>query len=314
MSEIEEEIRRQMIAERQRTHTAAIAAAPRQYPGDHQEYVPPHARKHQGGIVGILTAIGAALAKFGAPLLALLGKLKFLLIFKTFLITGGSMIVSMWAWSMAFGWPFAVGIVLLIFVHESGHAIAGKALGHPIGPMVFMPFMGAFVSIRRARNIVEDAFIGIMGPVFGTVGGVVCLVIYQLTGNFFWAALAQFNFFINLFNLLPMPPLDGSWITPLFSPKLLLLGVVLLFVIAPSNPMIWILGFMSLPRIIGGWKAKPTDQYYRASNAARWKYGLAYLGLAAFLGYGYIALHETMVQRYRPGQQVVMQVDQKTRS
>jgi Zn-dependent protease len=215
----------------------------------------------------------------------------------------------MWVWSLQFGWLFAVGIVVLIFIHESGHAIAGKALGHKIGPMVFVPGMGAFVAIGRARNIVEDAHIGIMGPVFGTLGGIVCLVIYQIVHDPFWLALAHFNFFINLFNLLPMPPLDGSWITPLFSPKLLLFGVILLFVVAPANPLIWILGLMSLPRIIGGWKAKPDDAYYKAPLAARVKYGVAYLGLAAFLGYSYLTLHNELKERMRPTQQVAVQAE-----
>ena len=249
--------------------------------------------KAKGGILGGIASALLLLAKVGAPLLALLAKLKFLLValklltFGKFLLGGGSMLLSMWVWASLYGWPFGVGIVLLIFIHECGHALAARMRGIPTGIMVFIPLMGAFVTTKRyGKNIVEDAFIGIMGPVFGTLAGVGCLVIYALTPAHspFWLALAQFNFFMNLFNLAPTAPLDGGWITPLFSPKLLAVGAVLLLFLVPYNPLILILALMSLPRIISGWKAKPEESpYYQATAADRWKFGAAYLGLAAFL-------------------------------
>jgi Zn-dependent protease len=314
MSEIEEEIRRQMIAERYaaRAAEAARSRTPDQEPPPRQSKL--QAAKSQGGWIGALAALALLLAKFWGPLLLLLSKLKFLALFKTFFITGGTMIASMWAWSTVFGWTFAVGFVILILVHESGHAIAGKALGHKVGPMVFVPFMGAFVSIGHTRNIVEDAHIGIMGPVFGTLGGLACLAIYQLSPSPYWLALANVTFFMNLFNLLPMPPLDGSWITPLISPKLLVAGVILLFVVAPSNPMIWILGLLSIPRIIQGWKAKGSDPFYQAPAAARWKYGLAYVGLAAFLALSNMMLHDELRSHRRTPQAAIARLDLEQRS
>ena len=49
---------------------------------------------------------------------------------------------------------------------------------------------------------------------------------------------------------------------------------------------------MSLPRIISGWKAKPEESpYYQATAADRWKFGAAYLGLAAFLALACYGLH-----------------------
>ncbi len=243
-------------------------------------------------------------------MLALLAKLKFLLValklltFGKFLLGGGSMLLSMWAWASLYGWPFGIGIVLLIFIHECGHALAARLRGIPTGIMVFIPLMGAFVTTKRyGKNIVEDAFIGIMGPVFGTLAGLGCLVIYALTPSHspFWLALAQFNFFMNLFNLAPTPPLDGGWITPLFSPKLLAVGAVLLLFLVPYNPMILLLALMSLPRIISGWKAKPEDSpYYQATAADRWKFGAAYLGLAAFLALAYYGLHVRLLALPHP--------------
>src|SRR5205085_7980468 len=123
-------------------------------------------------------------------------------------------------------------------------------------------------------------------PVFGTIGGIFCVLMYPITGSIFWLYLARINFLMNLFNLLPTPPLDGGWIAPVFSPKLLALGVVLLFVVGVSNPMIWILALMSLPRIIAGWKADPATQpYYKVKPGDRLIFGISYIALAAFLAF-----------------------------
>ncbi len=278
MSEIEEEIRRQMLAEREQTLPSPSTVAE-----------PPlkestlHRWQSRGGLLGALATVLLMLAKVGAPVFAVLAKLKGVLIglkFLTFgkvLITGGSMFVSMWAYAQLFGWPFAVGIVLLIFIHEFGHAFAGYLRGKPFGMMVFIPLMGAFVTLKRGgSNLAEAAFIGIMGPVFGTLGGLACLGIHLIYPSLFWLALAYWNFSINLFNLTPMAPLDGGWIVPVFSPKLLAAGVVLLFILAPRNPLIWVLAFLSIPRIISAWKAKPAeDPYYRVQPIDRLRYGIA---------------------------------------
>jgi len=237
------------------------------------------------------------LAKVGGPLILLLSKLKFLLVGAKIALALGSMLVSMWAYSAVFGWRLAVGIVLLIFIHECGHALAAKVRGIPTGIMVFVPFMGAFVTTKRyGQNLEEDAFIGIMGPFVGSLASLACYLMYIPTGNPFWIVLGQWGFFVNLFNLLPTPPLDGGWIAPLFSPKLLAIGAVIAVVVGFRNPLIWILLVASIPRIISGWKADPkTQPYYKVPAAAKWKYGIAYLGLAALLAVGGSISHGVMV-------------------
>jgi Zn-dependent protease len=286
MSDIEEEIRRQMLAERQQQAGQQQGGQYTYNPVPPPEQKPStlHRWKSQGGLLGGLASILLVLAKFFGPIFVVLSKLKFLAFAGKFLLTGGSMLASMWLEAMVFGWPLAVGIVLLIFIHECGHALAAKILGREVKGMIFIPFMGAAVATRGGRNVVENAFIGIMGPVFGTLGGLACMAIFMVHPMRFWLVLARWNFAINLFNLLPTAPLDGGWITPIFSAKLLAVGVVLLFAVAPANPFIWLLALMSIPRIISGWKARPDDPYYQATANDRIKYGLAYLGLAAFLG------------------------------
>ena len=250
-------------------------------------------QKHKGGIGGAVAGLLLILAKYGSIALALLGKLKFLAIGVKLFITFGSMLVSMWAYAMRYGWPFGIGMVMLIFIHECGHAMAAKMRGVPTNFMIFIPFMGAAVfTARHGENLEQDAFIGIMGPVVGTAAAAACAAVGLATGNPFWLSLAQWGFLINLFNLIPTAPLDGGWIVPLFSPKALAFGAVFMVALGFLNPFIWLLGILSLPRIIGGWKADPATQpYYRVDPAVRIKYGLAYVGLAAFLGISWGLTH-----------------------
>jgi Zn-dependent protease len=274
------------------------------YPSASQAPPPPrrqsklHQLQSQGGIWGALATILILLAKFGGVLLGLLVKLKGLLVGLKFLtlgkvlVTGGSMLLTIVLESFALGWPFAVGLTMLIFIHESGHAIAAHRKGIGWSAMLFIPFFGAMYAGKRGgKTVGEDAFIGIMGPVFGTIGGILCVLIYFVNGSIFWLHLARFNFLMNLFNLLPTVPLDGGWIVPVFSSKILAFGVVLLLLVGFHNPMIWILAMMSLPRIIGGWKADPeTQPYYRVKPGERWIYGVSYIALAAFLAFSGIWL------------------------
>lgn len=294
--EIEEAIRRQMLAERAAAAAAEAAQAEMLAAQQAQPQEGPlHRWQKMGGVLGTIATVLLLVFKFIGPLVS---GLK-LLPFGKFLITGGSMLISMFAYAASMGWPMGVGLVLSIFVHECGHAYAARRLGMPFSFMVFVPFMGAMVAHKRGgQDIVQDAYVGIMGPVWGTLFGIASFGLYWVTGNPFFIALAWLTFFLNLFNLAPMAPLDGGWIVPLFSPKLLALGVVLLFIIAPRNPLIWVLALMSLPRVISGWKAKPgEDPYYQAPKAARIKYGLLYLGLALFLAVSFLMAQDFIQQQ-----------------
>jgi Zn-dependent protease len=131
------------------------------------------------------------------------------------------MFISIWAYALFLGWQFAVGFVLLIFVHECGHLIAAKKVGLKVTTPAFIPFMGALITLREApRNAWIEAQVGIGGPLLGTVGSAVCVGIYYLTGNPLFMALAYTGFFLNLFNLAPISPLDGGRIVTALSPWL----------------------------------------------------------------------------------------------
>ena len=155
---------------------------------------------------------GQKLKKFLGPvgvglvlLLKFAAKLKFLL---PFLKTGGTMIISVWAYAMMWGWQFAAGFVILIFIHECGHLLAARQHGLKVGAPVFIPFMGALIALKEApRNAWIEADVGIGGPLLGSLGAAACEVIYYFTGNPMFRALAYTGFFLNLFNLAPI----GFW-------------------------------------------------------------------------------------------------------
>jgi Zn-dependent protease len=143
-------------------------------------------------------------------------------------------------------------MVLMIFIHECGHAFAGHLKGKPWGIMMFIPFMGAFVTIRGGKDARRGCVYRIAGPIVGTMAGLGTLLIFAVTKNPFWLAVSSWCFMINLFNLLPVAPLDGGWIVPLFSSRILAVTAVLLLPLAYFNPLIILLALASIPRIIAG--------------------------------------------------------------
>lgn len=217
-----------------------------------------------------------------------LAKLKFLL---PFLKTGGTMLLSIWAYAFFWGWQFAVGFVLLIFVHECGHLIAAKAVGLKVTTPAFIPFMGALITLKEApRNAWIEAIVGIGGPILGTVGAAVCVGIYYLTGNSLFLALAYTGFFLNLFNLAPISPLDGGRIVTALSPWLWILGFIALIcmVVAHFNFILLVILAVSLPRLFSLFRRKTEAErrYFEVTPAQRVIMGTLYFGLIVLLVFG----------------------------
>lgn len=149
-------------------------------------------------------------AGVGAVLLALLN-LKWVALGAKFLLSFGTLALSIVAWAQFFGFWFATGFVLLIFVHEMGHVIALRAYGVKASVPIFVPFIGAFIALKEMPpNSKAAAVIALAGPALGTVGAITCYGIGLQSGAPIWYALASTAFFINLFNLIPIYPLDGG--------------------------------------------------------------------------------------------------------
>ena len=146
------------------------------------------------------------LRKLFGPVIAIgIAALKFGFVFVKF----GSIFIALAAYALIFGWKFAVGFVLLILIHETGHYIEAKREGlHPKLP-VFIPFLGAYVQYTRGHPW-QTVRVAIAGPILGGAAAAVCLAIAQSNGSRLMYALAYSGFFLNLFNMLPFGIFDGG--------------------------------------------------------------------------------------------------------
>ena len=155
----------------------------------------------------------AAVAAAGAGLLFVLGKAKFLGLFAGVLKfkTLATMLLSIGAYAIEWGWLFALGFVLLIFVHEMGHAVALRSEGIPAGAPVFIPFVGAFVAMQgQPRDAGVEARVAIAGPVAGSLAAWAVLGAGLALEQRLLVALGHTAVLLNLFNLVPVSPLDGG--------------------------------------------------------------------------------------------------------
>jgi Zn-dependent protease len=272
--------------------TAPQSPAPDYYP---PSYTPEPANKPPlwKRARGPLAALGAILLKFGVKAKALLLVLPKLKLFTT----SASMLVSIAAYALIWGWRFGVGFVLLLFVHEMGHVLQLRREGIKASAPMFIPFLGALVAMKELpKDAGAEARVGLAGPVLGSLGALACVGIYALTGNELFKALAFVGFFLNLFNLAPVLPLDGGRAMAALSPKLWFAGFGLLVVVAVLYPN----PIMLLILLFGGmetwrrWKARKDPEsleYHQVSARTRWAVAGVYVGLAVALALGMDATH-----------------------
>lgn len=252
------------------------------------------------------TTLRDVLRKLWAPIAAvgfLLWKLKFVFaaVFKFKLFTvAGSMLVSIAAYALLWGWQFAAGFVLLLLVHETGHVLEAKRQGLPASAPMFIPFLGALITLKQMpENAWNEAKVAIAGPVIGGLGAAAVWGIGEAIDSELLVALAFTGFFLNLFNLAPISPLDGGRIVAAIHPALWLAGLAVLLgltIVAPNPILILIL-------VLGGleswrrWKHRNepgTEAYYRVTPTQRVVTGVAYIALAALLTLG---MSGTFVER-----------------
>ena len=146
--------------------------------------------------------------KIGIAGLASLGfkLLKSAKVFKAILAFG-----SLAAYSWLFSFHFALILIGCLVFHEYGHLRAMRHFGFPTKGMYLIPFVGGLAVMDSSVNTRWQAVvIAIMGPMFGLLLSVIAVVLYYVTGNVYFAAIASFNALLNLFNLLPVLPLDGG--------------------------------------------------------------------------------------------------------
>jgi Zn-dependent protease len=175
-------------------------------------------RPRRGVIGGVVAGLLLLLTKGKALLLllatkggALLSALKFGKLGATLLTMGA----SIGYYASLYHWKFALGLVVLILVHELGHGLAAKRLGLKVGAPIFIPGFGAVIALKeQPRSTWASAIIGYGGPLAGTLGGVVVLAFGRFAFDAGLATvLAHVTFLLNCFNLVPVGGLDGDRIS-----------------------------------------------------------------------------------------------------
>jgi Zn-dependent protease len=214
------------------------------------------------------------------------------------LLSGGSMLLSLVTYAFLFGWRYAAGFVALIFAHEMGHFLAARQRGLEVGLPTFIPFVGAWIQLKEQPMDAEtEAYVGIAGPMLGSAAAFVCYLVAQNEGSKLLMALAYAGFVLNLFNLIPLSPLDGGRIVSVISPRIWLVGVPILVAVffwSPS-PLLVIIAILAAPQVWAALTSRGAAAgaaYYRASASVRFSYGAQYLALAAFLAVMAYEVHE----------------------
>jgi len=249
--------------------------------------------RRNGVAAGILAFLGLVLSK-----LSYIG--LFALKFKGLLVTVISTGVTALIYAQLFGWAFGVGIVLLILIHESGHVVVARIMGLPVTLPVMIPFLGAFVSMKQQpRSVAQESIMAIGGPVLGSIAAGLCYLGYlampdSSTGQLL-RALAYFGFLINLFNLIPLTPLDGGRVTSLLSKwfnvaGLLIAAGLLLFetqsgtTVSPVLFLVLIFGAFATWQRFRSTVLNPA--YYAVAAQTKVIVGSLYLALLFALGLG----------------------------
>jgi Zn-dependent protease len=242
-----------------------------------------------------LAAVVALVAKFFAAIkggLLLLPKLKLL-------TTGATALVSVAAYSLFWGWTFALGFVVLLFVHEMGHVIQLRREGLKASAPMFIPFFGAVVMAKSlGENALAEARVGLAGPILGTIGCGVCLAIGEATNSDMLRALAYVGFFLNLINLVPVVPFDGGRAMAAMAPVMWFigLGALVALLVIVGNPFLLLFVFLGGMETWHRWKQRKTRSleqaaYYRVSQRNRLLVGVVYIGLILVLVLGMEQAH-----------------------
>ena len=245
------------------------------------------------------------ISAIGAGALALLAKFKTAILLlpklKLFASTG-TILVSLAAYALLWGWPFAAGFIALLFVHEMGHVIALRREGLKASGPMFIPFLGAVIAARSlGDNATAEARVGLAGPILGSIGAALCVLVWHATGNDLWRALAFTGFFLNLFNLLPVVPLDGGRAMAAMAPVMWFAGFLAMIPLAIlfPNPIILLIIVFAGYETYRRWQLRRTggaaqQAYYRVRPRDRALIAAVYLGLIALLVVG---MDATLVSR-----------------
>lgn len=245
------------------------------------------------------------LAPLGAVLLLVASKFKFIftaLKSVKFLGTGVTALVSAGSYALLFNWEFGIGLVVLLFIHEMGHVLALKRYGVRATAPIFIPFLGAFIGMKQLpKDATMEAVVGLGGPVVGSLGALGAWALYVIYDHPIFLVLTYIGLFLNLFNLLPILPLDGGRIVGVLSRWFWLIGafglVGLLFVF--QSPILILILLFGAPELWARFKQRNTEEheeYYAVPLHQRLAVGATYFGLIFALGFAMYELGPVLAE------------------
>jgi Zn-dependent protease len=264
--------------------------------------VPQSSRRRNGGIIASILAFLGLIA----------GKLSYIAVialkFKGLLFTVISTALTALLYAQLFGWAFGVGIVLLILIHESGHVVVARVLGMPVTLPILIPFLGAFVSMKQQpKTVAQESVMAIGGPILGSIAAGLCylgfLAMPSSSMGYLLRALAYFGFLINLFNLVPVTPLDGGRVLSLLSKWFNVAGLaiaagLLLFEMQAGNTVSPVLFLVLLFGAFSTFQRFRSTQlnpaYYAVDAQTKVVIGSLYLALLLALGLGMLSTSQIL--------------------
>ncbi|WP_285769382.1 site-2 protease family protein [Peribacillus sp. SI8-4] len=184
-----------------------------------------------------------AWVSLGAIGLFFLGKMKWLFALLKVAKIGSllSIFVSLGAYALVYGWKFAAALVYLIYIHEMGHLLAAKRKGIKTSSAIFITFVGALIALKEEpKNADQEAYFAFGGPLLGTLAFLPAIPLFMMTDNPFWLLVITLGAMINLFNLMPVHPLDGGRIAGVISANLWVAGIIgmVVYMFFHPNPLL----------------------------------------------------------------------------
>jgi Zn-dependent protease len=275
---------------RERESSTGLTQPPSPPPTDPPFHSP--VQEHRGP----LRRIGGGVTAAGLIALKFLGQFAILLKFK-FLFTFA---LAVGAYTLFWGWWFGLGFAVLLLVHELGHVIWLRREGISASLPVFIPFMGAFVAMKEMpKNAYIEAKVGLAGPVLGSAGALATLLWAEEINSNLLRALAYLGFLLNLFNLIPVVPLDGGRAVSALHPAFWFAGLfaIALLFFKYESPILLIVLVFACYELYRRWSRRDMPgyrEYHSVTIPQRIGIAVVYLGLVVLLVAG---MHAAYVPR-----------------
>jgi Zn-dependent protease len=245
---------------------------------------------------GLLLVVGVVLLKLKGLLLVVVDAIRGLAVnpfegfgLPQFAVAGASMAVSIAAYAIKAPLPLVLGFVIIILIHEIGHAVVIRAKGLRAGVMVFIPFIGGAVTLKdQPRSAYDDAQIGLAGPIAGTAASLIVLQIYKWTDSPLYLAIAAAGFAVNLLNLLPIGMLDGGRISAAVTKWMWVFGggALVYKVVKQPNPLMLVVLLLVAFQVYASIAREKDDKsFYDVTMSQRAAMAVAYFSLVVFLGH-----------------------------